>query len=145
MGVMMGRGRASIGGLARRAAGHPKASSALALGGLVAGAWVWWATQLWGLPDVGDPFDVAAFESFRLDDDRNAFLAYGDASAMIRAPLRKVQVGHKPEGLNAYPSSWAGANPAWREFLALSGDALARWREGSEKPRPATTTPRGCP
>jgi hypothetical protein len=40
------------------------ASTALAL---------WWLTSLNGLPGIGDPFDVAAFRTFRLPDDRNAF------------------------------------------------------------------------
>ena len=30
------------------------------------------ATSLIGLPDVGDPFDIAAFRSFTVPDDRNA-------------------------------------------------------------------------
>src|SRR6516225_5591991 len=34
---------------------------------------VWWLTSLNGLPDIGDPFDVAAFRTFRLPDDQNAF------------------------------------------------------------------------
>ncbi len=34
---------------------------------------IWWLTSLNRLPDIGDPFDVAAFRTFRLPDDRNAF------------------------------------------------------------------------
>jgi hypothetical protein len=34
---------------------------------------IWWLTSLKGLPDIGDPFDVAAFRTFRLPDDQNAF------------------------------------------------------------------------
>ena len=26
-------------------------------------SWAWWALQLWGLPDIGDPFDVAAAQA----------------------------------------------------------------------------------
>ena len=34
---------------------------------------IWWLTSLNGLPDIGDPFDVAAFRAFRVPDDQNAF------------------------------------------------------------------------
>jgi hypothetical protein len=34
---------------------------------------IWWLTSLNGLPDIGDPFDVAAFRTFSLPDDQNAF------------------------------------------------------------------------
>jgi hypothetical protein len=31
-----------------------------------------WLLQLTGLPDIGEPFDVAAFRAFKVPDDRNA-------------------------------------------------------------------------
>ena len=34
---------------------------------------IWWLTSLNGLPDIGDPFDVAAFRAFCVPDDQNAF------------------------------------------------------------------------
>ena len=37
---------------------------------------LWWSLQLLGLPDVGDPFDVQAFRSFTIPDDRNAVVLY---------------------------------------------------------------------
>src|SRR4051812_42674219 len=41
---------------------------------VVAGALaVWWLNSLNGLPDIGDPFDVAAFRTFSLPEDQNAF------------------------------------------------------------------------
>ena len=48
---------------------------ALVLLSIVGGPPFWWLVQLVGLPDVGDPFDVAAFRAFRIADDRNAFVA----------------------------------------------------------------------
>ena len=35
---------------------------------------IWWLNSLNGLPDIGDPFDVAAFRAFRIPDDQNAFV-----------------------------------------------------------------------
>jgi hypothetical protein len=37
---------------------------------------IWWLRSLDGLPDIGDPFDVAAFRAFRIPDDRNAFTSF---------------------------------------------------------------------
>jgi hypothetical protein len=34
---------------------------------------IWWLNSLNGLPDISDPFDVAAFRTFSLPDDQNAF------------------------------------------------------------------------
>ena len=34
---------------------------------------IWWLNSLNGLPDIGDPFDVAAFRAFSIPDDQNAF------------------------------------------------------------------------
>ena len=41
---------------------------------LVAGIFgIWWLNSLNGLPDIGDPFDVAAFQRFQIPDEQNAF------------------------------------------------------------------------
>jgi hypothetical protein len=46
---------------------------AICLGIAAAVLTLWWLTSLNGLPDIGEPFDVAAFRSFRVPDDQNAF------------------------------------------------------------------------
>ena len=51
---------------------------------IVAGPPLWWATQLWGLPDIGDPFDVAAFQIMTIPDDRNAFVLYRQAAGFFK-------------------------------------------------------------
>ena len=33
---------------------------------------IWWLNSLNGLPDIGDPFDVAEFRAFRIPDEQNA-------------------------------------------------------------------------
>ena len=37
-----------------------------------------------GLPDIGDPFDVEAFQGETIPDDRNAFVLYRQAAALFR-------------------------------------------------------------
>ena len=134
----------SIGGLARFVARHRWASAALVVIGLAVGFWAWWATQLWGLPDVGDPFDVAAFEAEgSIPDERNAFIDYRIATSFLRAPESKII--NRPDGhdLNTDPDGWAEAKPAWRDLLAQSGEALAAWRAGAEKPDARYDHPEG--
>ncbi len=124
----------STGGIGRTLARHPKASATLGVVLVVASLWAWWALQLWGLPDIGDPFDVAAFEAFRVPEDQNAFVHYRHAAPMITATRRKFQANNTAKDLNNYPASWSEASPTWRDFLAQSSEALAAWRAGSEKP-----------
>jgi hypothetical protein len=42
-----------------------------------------WLMQLTGLPDVGDPFDVAAYRASTVPDERNAFVLYKQAVALL--------------------------------------------------------------
>ena len=58
--------------------GHAVAASAIA---------IWWLTSLNGLPDIGDPFDVAAFRAFSVPDDHNAFTYFRRASEKV-TPIR---------------------------------------------------------
>src|SRR5215468_3177037 len=44
---------------------------------------IWWLNSLNGLPDIGDPFDVAAFRAFGLPDEQNAFTYLRRASEKL--------------------------------------------------------------
>ena len=54
---------------------------------------LWWSLQLVGLPDIGEPFDVAAFRKFTIPDDRNAFLLYLEAADRLK-PLHASSKAH---------------------------------------------------
>ena len=55
---------------------------------------IWWLTSLNGLPDIGDPFDVAAFRAFSIPDDQNAFAFLRRANEKV-TPIRVGPVrGH---------------------------------------------------
>jgi hypothetical protein len=101
---------------------HPWGSAVA--GGLLmlAGLWVWWATQLWGLPDVGDPFDIAAFEAVSVPAEHNAFFEYREAASMCMRTWRKVRAKMTAKELLKVPDNWAEANPHWRDFLGQSGE-----------------------
>src|SRR5262249_9055673 len=54
---------------------------------------IWWFNSLNGLPDIGDPFDVAAFRAFRLPDEQNAF-AYLRRAKEKLSPLSGMVAEH---------------------------------------------------
>ena len=81
----------------------------------------WWTTTLMGLPDVGDPFDVAAFER-PIPDESNAFVLYKQAAATL------------PKDPPNLTSEWNTAGPAERQWLEASREALETWRRGTERP-----------
>src|SRR4051812_2128778 len=49
----------------------------------------WWLTSLRGLPDIGDPFDVAAIREPAIPDERNAFTFLRRAHETL-TPLREL-------------------------------------------------------
>ena len=53
---------------------------------------IWWLTSLNGLPDIGDPFDVAAFRAFSIPDDQNAFTFLRRASQKL-TPMARFAAG----------------------------------------------------
>jgi hypothetical protein len=55
---------------------------------------IWWLTSLNGLPDIGDPFDVAAFRAFTVPDDQNAFTYFRRASEKV-TPVRGMVGGER--------------------------------------------------
>jgi hypothetical protein len=83
---------------------------------------VWWLTSLNGLPDIGDPFDVAAFRAFRVPDDQNAFTF-----------LRRAE-----EKLTPFPAqlarSWTEADPKLREWIKANRQAIELFQQGADQP-----------
>ena len=95
-----------------------------ALGVLVgSGFGTWWFTTLSGLPDVGDPFDVAGFAEKPVPDGENAYALYRDAVTRL------------PAGTQGATCLSSGRTPARREkgWLERSREALGLWRRGTER------------
>jgi len=103
----------------------------LAIGLAVAAAAfaIWWLNSLNGLPDIGDPFDVAAFRAFSVPDDQNAF-------AFLRRAIEKTVPMRSSEA--PYPDdpkfSWSIANPASREWAGENREALELFLQGADQP-----------
>jgi hypothetical protein len=99
---------------------------------------IWWLNSLNGLPDIGEPFDVAAFRAFRVPDDQNAF-------AFLRRAIEKLTPIRSWEG--PYPDgpkfSWSIANPKTREWAGENREALELFLQGAD--RPDAAMPAGDP
>ena len=92
----------------------------------------WRVSSLGGLPDIGDPFDVAGFADLQIPDDRNAFVLYKQAVAKL---------GKQPaNGDGGF--DWPKADEAKRRWLADSRVALDLWRRGTERPDALYIPPR---
>ena len=98
------------------------ATATLALLALVVAGFAWNVTSLRGLPDIGDPFDVAAFTSTRVSDEDNAFVLYRRADALYR------------DWDGSPTSHWASASAGERKWLDENREALAVWKQGTERP-----------
>jgi hypothetical protein len=90
---------------------------------------IWWLNSLNGLPDIGDPFDVAAFRAFSIPDDQNAFAFLRRAHEKL-TPIRSGE-GPYPE---APKFSWSIANPASREWAGENREALELFLQGADQP-----------
>ncbi len=89
---------------------------------------IWWWTQLLGLPDIGDPFDVAAFRAFKIPDDRNAFVLYRQAARSLK-PWGRGQ----SDKINRY-SRLVRANPEIERWVEDNREAMELFRQGTERP-----------
>jgi hypothetical protein len=98
---------------------------------MVAIAPVWWSLQLIGLPDIGDPFDVESFQATSIPDDRNAFVIYRRAAAVLK-PLTSAS---RPAGqANKLDLRWSAAGAEARQWAQANREALDLCRQAAEKP-----------
>ena len=105
----------------------------------VAGVMVWRMGSLDGLPDVGDPFDVAeARRPVEIPDADNAFVAYAVAHKLVDPAdsideARRCLLVDALWGGEIKRLTWSSALPGLREYLELERAALEFWREGSRR------------
>jgi len=103
----------------------------LVLLAIVAGPPLCWATQLWGLPDIGDPFDVAAFRAMTIPDDRNAFVLYRQAATLLKPLTGYLKTSQTKVDMLA---RWSQADPDLRRWAEGNREAIAVYREGAQRP-----------
>ena len=77
---------------------------------------LWWVTSLIGLPDIGDPFDVAAFHAFHVPDDQNAFTYIRQRTGKL-TPLAELvdrPIPEDPDSHGPPPIRSCGSGPRER-------------------------------
>ncbi len=89
---------------------------------------IWWLSSLNGLPDIGDPFDVAEFRALRIPEDQNAFTFLRQAGTKLTPA---------PEWPRAIDSSdptdvWSEADPKLRSWVEANREALALFLRGAD-------------
>jgi len=92
---------------------------------------IWWLNSLNGLPDIGDPFDVAAFRAFRLPDEQNAFTYLRRASEKL-TPIVGM-VGGNGADPGELKFSWSIANPTLREWTGANRQPFELFQQGAEQ------------
>jgi hypothetical protein len=97
----------------------------------VTGAWLWWATQLMGLPDIGDPFDVEAFRTKSIPDDQNAFVLYRQAASLFKPLEFSDTSASLPVDLH---TRWPTAGLHVRRWAEVNRNPLAIYRRGADRP-----------
>jgi hypothetical protein len=91
---------------------------------------IWWLNSLNGLPDIGDPFDVAAFRAFGLPDEQNAFTYLRRASEKLTNLAGMV--GWDGSSPGELKFSWSAANPTLREWAGANRDTFELFQQGAE-------------
>ena len=91
---------------------------------------IWWLNSLNGLPDIGDPFDLAAYRAFRVPDDQNAFVLLRRADGLVtpRPDLpRAVDV--------SFPTvSWSKADPKLQAWVEANRQAIELFQQAAAIP-----------
>jgi hypothetical protein len=91
--------------------------------------WIWGIRHAGLLPDVGDPFDVAAaHKPVIIRDDDNAYVLYREASRRLSKFPQSLH------SLDFAKLTWSQADAEARAYLDKNGQALEIWREGSDRP-----------
>ena len=96
---------------------------------VVIGAFLWRRSELAGLPDVGEPFDVAAVRwPAPVPDERNAFPSYERAAARFQDMTAAVG-----SSFNDANRSWSRADVTLRAWVAANDEAISLMLAGSER------------
>ncbi len=87
---------------------------------------IWWLTSLNGLPDIGEPFDVAALRAFTIPDDQDAFAFFRRANERRgRFPLAPGDEAPAATG------AWSEADPKVRAWAEANRPALELFLRGA--------------
>jgi hypothetical protein len=90
---------------------------------------IWWLTSLSGLPDIGDPFDVAVFKSSQSPDDQNGVVFFQRALEKL-TPLPEVPYAAKS---TATTGSWSKLDPKLQRWVEANRPAIELLQQGADR------------
>jgi hypothetical protein len=99
---------------------------------IVLGPPLWWSTQLIFLPDIGAPFDEAAFRATTIPDENNAYRLYERAWGKYQ-PVHDFYKAVRNTPLDT-TARWPVAAPQARQWADANREALALYRQAAELP-----------
>lgn len=97
---------------------------------VAAGALVRRQFCLWNLPDVGDPFNVAAFTAPGIPESQNAFTYFRQAVEQFESYEGRVKSSEFPR---LRRSGWTSPGPELSEWINRNRRAFALWKLGTEQ------------
>ena len=96
----------------------------------LSGVLIWREASLIGLPEIGDPFDVAAVSATKPGDEHDAFVFFRKATAKLRPwPAVPLTVDRAGPAVG-----WSKADPRLREWVEANREALELFRKAAEQP-----------
>ena len=89
----------------------------------------WRGASMLGLPDVGDPFDVAEFQAFRIPPEQDAVALFRRAQEKL---TRMPNVSNAASRLGPNVG-WSKVAPELRDWVVANRDVLEKFRAASEQ------------
>jgi hypothetical protein len=106
---------------------------------LVVGMLGWRGFCLWGLPDIGEPFDLKRYGTAEVRDADNAMVVYRQAARKLIPPGSDYKL---PTSKAWEVNDWSTADPELRRWVVDNRPAVALWLEGTERPDSLLVQPR---
>jgi hypothetical protein len=91
---------------------------------------LWRGVSLLGLPDIGDPFDVEAFQSLRIPEQQDSIVLLRKAQEKLTG-MPSLSRAELSAALNA---PWSKTAPELREWATANRRVLELFRTASERP-----------
>jgi hypothetical protein len=90
---------------------------------------IWYFTSLNGLPDIGDPLDIAALREVTISDDQNAF------AFLRRAHEALTRLPDLPRAARnaALTAGWSQVDPQLRAWVEANRPALELFQHGADQ------------
>jgi hypothetical protein len=99
----------------------------------------WRALSIRGLPDIGEPFDVARLGTVVVADSENAVPLYRQATARLKDYDARVYGGY-PKSWEV--TDWEATEPGLRRWVDDNRVALGLWLRGTERPKSLLVQPK---